>query len=454
VAGGLVVGMVSTRFAGTDGVTLEAAKLAEVLAGAGYRVAWFAGELGERFQPGRLHPPAHFESEANRALEAACFGVATRSPATTALIRERTEELKGALRGFLGDFGVGLVVAQNVLCLPMQLPLGLALTEVLVEEGLPLLAHHHDFWWERERFFPNAAADVLGAAFPPVLERAAHLVINSAAARELARRRAVEATVLPNVMDFERGPRRPGDPARYREAAGLAPDQVLLLQPTRVVPRKWIEATVELAARLPAAGGPPVTVAVTHAEGDEGRGYGERLRALARARRVDLRFVPAGDGTAGGPGLAGHGVLVAQRRRRGSMPHARHQLAGARPGRDRQRRGGVAQVVEAQPLDADRPGRWRPHPPGEVAAPQRPATRGREHQPVRPRLGVGGQVLGQRLSRDGRQRDRAQPGGGLGRRDRERAPHLGELLGHGDLAVQQVHALGPQAGQLPQRSPV
>jgi glycosyltransferase involved in cell wall biosynthesis len=302
VAGEPVVGMVSTRFAGTDGVTLEAAKLAEVLAQAGHRVVWFAGELGERFQPGRLHPPAHFESEANRALEAACFGVPTRSPATTALIRERTEELKGALRGFLGAFGVDLVVAQNVLCLPMQLPLGLALTEVLVEEGLPLLAHHHDFWWERERFLPNAAADVLGAAFPPLLQRSAHLVINSAAARELARRRAVEATVLPNVMDFERGPPRPGDPDRYRKAAGLAAGEVLLLQPTRVVPRKWIEATVELAARLPAAGGAPVTVAVTHAEGDEGGGYGARLRALARVRGVDLRFVPAG--TPGGPDLA------------------------------------------------------------------------------------------------------------------------------------------------------
>jgi glycosyltransferase involved in cell wall biosynthesis len=304
MARAVVVGMVSTRFAGTDGVTLEAAKLAEVLAEAGHRVVWFAGELGERAAPGRLHPPAHFESEANRALEAACFGVQTRSPATTALIRERTEELKGALRGFLGEFGVDLVVAQNVLCLPMQVPLGLALTEVLVEEGLPALAHHHDFWWERERFFPNAAADVLGAAFPPVLERMAHLVINSAAARELARRRAVEATVLPNVMDFERGPRQPGDGARYREAAGLEPDQVLLLQPTRVVPRKWIEATIELAARLPAAGAPPVTVAVTHAEGDEGRDYGARLRAFARARAVDLRFVPAEVGAAGGPDLA------------------------------------------------------------------------------------------------------------------------------------------------------
>jgi mannosylglucosylglycerate synthase len=300
---GLVVGMVSTRFAGTDGVTLEAAKLAEVLAAAGHRVVWFAGELGERFAPGRLHPPAHFESEANRALEAACFGVRTRDPATTALIRERCDDLKAALRGFLGEFGVDLVVAQNVLCLPMQLPLGLALTEVLVEEDLPVLAHHHDFWWERDRFFPNAAADLLGAAFPPALQRMAHLVINTAAARELARRRAVEATVLPNVMDFERGPARPGDGARYRQAAGLGPGDLLLLQPTRVVPRKWIEATVEVAGRLPAAGGPPVTVAVTHAEGDEGHGYGAHLRELAARLGVDLRFVAAGEG-GGGPELA------------------------------------------------------------------------------------------------------------------------------------------------------
>src|SRR5207249_12018763 len=109
-----------------------------------------------------------------------------------------------------------------------------------------------------------------------------HPGIKAAAARELARRRAVEATVLPNVMDFERGPQRPGDPDRYRQAAGLAAGEVLLLQPTRVVPRKWIEATVELAARLPAAGGAPVTVAVPHAEGDEGGGHAARLRALAR----------------------------------------------------------------------------------------------------------------------------------------------------------------------------
>jgi len=292
--------MVSTRFAGTDGVTLEAAKLAEVLEAAGHRAAWFAGELGERFQPGLLHPPAHFETPANRALEAACFGVRTRSPATTATIRERTEDLKAALRAFLAGHGVEVAVAQNALCLPMQLPLGLALTEVLVEQGMPALAHHHDFWWERERFAPNAAADVLGAAFPPILPGMGHLVINSLAAAELARRRGMAATVLPNVMDFERGPDRPGDPDRFRRAAGLAGDDVLLLQPTRVVPRKGIETTIDLAAALDG----PVRVVVTHAEGDEGVGYGARLREQARRLGVDLRFVPVEAGGGDGPGPA------------------------------------------------------------------------------------------------------------------------------------------------------
>jgi len=34
----------------------------------------------------------------------------------------------------------------------MHIPLGLALTEFLAETSLPCIAHHHDFYWERERF--------------------------------------------------------------------------------------------------------------------------------------------------------------------------------------------------------------------------------------------------------------------------------------------------------------
>jgi hypothetical protein len=37
------IGFVSTRFAGTDGVTLEASKWARVLAAKGHKCFWFAG---------------------------------------------------------------------------------------------------------------------------------------------------------------------------------------------------------------------------------------------------------------------------------------------------------------------------------------------------------------------------------------------------------------------------
>jgi hypothetical protein len=94
-------------------------------------------------------------------------------------------------------------------------------------------------------------------------------VINTTAARQLSRR-GIPVTVLPNVMDFEE-PLLPGDGAAYRAAAGLGPDDLALLQPTRVVPRKGIQTTLRLAAEL--ADG-HVRAVVSHREGDEGYAYG------------------------------------------------------------------------------------------------------------------------------------------------------------------------------------
>ena len=42
------IGFVGTRFAGTDGVSLEAAKWAKVLRESGHKNHWFAGLLGKQ----------------------------------------------------------------------------------------------------------------------------------------------------------------------------------------------------------------------------------------------------------------------------------------------------------------------------------------------------------------------------------------------------------------------
>jgi mannosylglucosylglycerate synthase len=293
------VGVVSTRFHGTDGVSLEAAKVADVVEEAGHDVAWFAGHLGGRFHPGTTHPLAHFKAPAVLRLTEAAFGKGTWSPAAPAAMDSITRQLKEALRRFVDEFDLDVLIAENILCLPMHLPLGLAVGQLLAETGLPAVGHHHDFSWERERFRRTMVPHLLATAFPPALDNLRHVVIQSTAQLELRRRRGLDSVVLPNVMDFERGPAGPGDPEAYRRAAGLGPDDVLLLQPTRVIPRKGIETTLQLAYEL---ADEHVKVVVSHAEGDEGPGYGQFLRDEAERLGVDLRFVPATAEEADEPG--------------------------------------------------------------------------------------------------------------------------------------------------------
>ena len=53
-------------------------------------------------------------------------------------------ELKDALTRFVERFSIDVLFPQNVLAIPMHLPLGVALTDFITETGIPVIAHHHD----------------------------------------------------------------------------------------------------------------------------------------------------------------------------------------------------------------------------------------------------------------------------------------------------------------------
>ncbi len=292
------IGMVSTRFAGTDGVSLETAKVAEVLRRSGHDVAWFAGELGDGFTPGRLHASAHFTDPAELSRQTEYFGNTVRRPHLIDEVRAAADDIKSALRAFCDELEVDVLMPQNALAIPMQIPLAVAIGE-LAAEGMPVLAHHHDLAWERERFMETSIPDLLDAYFPPRGPSIHHLVINSLAQEQLARRRGVVSAVLPNVMDFALDDPGVRDGGRFRAAAGLSEDQVVLLQPTRVIPRKSIETSIEFAQHIDDA-----VIVISHEEGDEGDRYGQALRTQAETTDVDLRFVSVGTDPAAGPTLA------------------------------------------------------------------------------------------------------------------------------------------------------
>ncbi|MFC1858880.1 glycosyltransferase [Thermodesulfobacteriota bacterium] len=280
------IGFVSTRFAGTDGVTMEASKWAEVFRKNGHACFWFAGKLDRNPQRSFLVPEAFFQHEQNIWINDRIFGKKGRKSSVTEMIYALKTLLKVKLEEFVEQFAIDLLIVENALTIPMHVPLGIALTELLAETQIPTIAHHHDFYWERNRFSVNAVGDYLRMAFPPNLPNIEHVVINLTAQEELALRTGISSIIIPNVLDFENPPVVDEQHTEdFRKSIGLNPGDVIILQPTRIVQRKGIDHAIELVKEL---GDPRYKLVVSHEAGDEGLDYAEYLRKDAYNRGVNL----------------------------------------------------------------------------------------------------------------------------------------------------------------------
>jgi glycosyltransferase involved in cell wall biosynthesis len=282
------IGIVSVRLAGTDGVSLESAKWVHVLEEMGHKCYYFAGELDRPPERSMLVEEAHFQHPDIYDVYTACFEARLRKPATTKKIYELKEIIKEKLYEFIETFELDLLLPENALTIPLNIPLGIAITELVAETGIPTIAHHHDFFWERKRFLVNAAWDYLNMAFPPHLPSIQHTVINSSGRNQLSLRTGISPMLIPNVMDFDNPPPLPDEYASdVRQTLGIREDELFVLQPTRVVKRKGIEMAIELVRRL----GKKSKLVISHAADDEGHGYQQRVREYSALLDVDTLFV-------------------------------------------------------------------------------------------------------------------------------------------------------------------
>jgi glycosyltransferase involved in cell wall biosynthesis len=290
------IGVVATRLAGVDGVTFEAAKWESVLEQMGHQVHLCAGELDALRPISRLVPAMHFTYPQAARVTAAAFDPDSHPVAVRGEIERLAALLTPVLRDWVAAHHIELLIVENAWAIPMQLPLGVALRRLVEETGLPAIGHHHDYWWERERFAECVVPEVLDEAFPPDLPQIRHVSINSLAAEQLRRRRGIDSTVIPNVFDYDNPkPRRSASVRRrLRHELGMNERGLLVVQPTRVVPRKGIELAIDLVGRL---ADPDAVLLITSPAGDEGLDYLVGLerqaeRAGVRMRYAADRFVP------------------------------------------------------------------------------------------------------------------------------------------------------------------
>jgi glycosyltransferase involved in cell wall biosynthesis len=309
------IGIAATRLAGVDGVTFETAKWESVLDAMGHELRLCAGEVDALRYQARLVPPMHFTWPPAERVTAAAFDPESDPAAVRSEIDRLAEQLLPVLNDWVRVNELDALIIENAWAIPMHLPLGIALRRLVEDRQLPAIGHHHDYWWERERFASCVVPDLLELAFPPDLPWVRHASINSLAAAQLRARRGIASTVVPNVFDFDR-PRPRHAPAvrrRLRTELGMNEHGLLVVQPTRVVPRKGIELAIELVGRL---NDPDAVLLITSPAGDEGLDYLIELERLAERHKVRLayaadRFAPDLDGKPIRPAHSLHDAYLA-----------------------------------------------------------------------------------------------------------------------------------------------
>jgi len=285
------IGFIATRLHGTDGVTLEVEKWAQVLRKLGHEIFFCAGELGGYAKDGTLIPELHFADQTIFALSQRAFGSEPDEDgdALADQIYSRADEMRAPLRNFIRSNKLDLIIVQNALTIPMNLPLGVSLTGLIAELGIDTIAHHHDFFWERQRYQTNAILDLLDTAFPAKLPNIQHVTINSIAKARLNARRGISSIVIPNVFDFSSPPPVIDDfNMDFRADLGLSDGDLLILQPTRVIQRKGIEMSIEILKRLDGA---KPHLFITHRADDEGLSYWRWLKREASVMNVDVQLI-------------------------------------------------------------------------------------------------------------------------------------------------------------------
>jgi len=282
------IGFVSFRLAGTDGVSLETKKWADIFERNHCSCFYLGGELDTPESNSMIAPLLHFQEPVVRETYQQCFARGSRSPELTATLHEHREQIKASLYEFVDRFKIDILIPENAVTIPLNVPLGMAITEFIAETGINTIAHHHDFFWERKRFLVNCVWDYLNSCYPPHLPSVHHVVINTSGQNQLALRTGISSTLIPNVMDFETPP--PGIDEYnkdVREVLGIDDDELFILQPTRVVQRKGIEHAIELVARL----GRKAALVISHASGDEGYEYQTRVHEYADMLGIRAIFV-------------------------------------------------------------------------------------------------------------------------------------------------------------------
>jgi hypothetical protein len=244
------IGFIATHFNGIDHVSFESYIWRDVLTQMGHECFYFAGESNQAEERTVIVPEASTQHDDIKLLHRELYENGKRSSKTSGTIQALRFHIKQHLHQFLQTFDINILIVENALALPANIPLGLALSEVIGETDITCLARHHNFAWEQLQYRHSPARDYLLSSFPPKLPSVEHIVATRAHADELAMRVGVHARIIPYVRDFHNPLELTTSPDELTDEMGLPAETRMVLSTSPLRPSSQIEGVLAYIARM------------------------------------------------------------------------------------------------------------------------------------------------------------------------------------------------------------
>ncbi|MBU1179030.1 glycosyltransferase family 4 protein [Patescibacteria group bacterium] len=203
------------------------------------------------------------------------------------------------------------VLIHNIFSFGGHIAAAKSFAKWIEKNKLPTIATHHDFFWERKEFRAPRGEylkNYMEKYMPPQSSYIEHVVINSLAQQELKKRNNIDSVIIPDIFDFNQAQWKKDSFSRdFLNQFDISPNDLIILQATRVIPRKGIEMAMDFTKKMQEnmaklrgrklyngkrldKNAEVVLVAAGYAE-DEKQDYLFKLKTKAFDQRIRVKFI-------------------------------------------------------------------------------------------------------------------------------------------------------------------
>ena len=288
------IAIISTRLGVIDGVSIEADKWANAYKRIGFDPVYIAGKF-DREDSSVFFVVEEMDYYFPEVAEIRKIAFNEEKKATENdlgklidSIGRVKEKIKTKLLKILNSNNIGYLSIENALTIPLNIPLAVALAEVISENNIKAITRHHDFYWERKQFLCSNVEKMLDDYFPPDLSDLKHVVINTLAKKSIYDKKKIEATYIPNIFDFDVLKKIGSRSPEVKKFLDMDDDDFLILQPTRLIARKNIERTIELVDKLSKKTDKKINLLISGKPEKNELDYFNEIIGLARKSGINL----------------------------------------------------------------------------------------------------------------------------------------------------------------------